>query len=51
MWRQPAFRIFMFVALLLLLVALLGPQIGLIGCDSYPELSFGPCKVGKTRPQ
>jgi hypothetical protein len=50
MLRQPGFRIFMFVAALLLLVALLGPRFGLIGCDNYPDLSFGPCKMGKTPP-
>jgi hypothetical protein len=51
MLRQPRFRIFLAAALLLLLLALLGPRIGLIGCDTIPALSTGPCKVGETRPQ
>lgn len=51
MWRQPGFRIFMFGVLLLVLIATLGPRIGLIGCDTFPELSIGPCKVGTMRPQ
>jgi hypothetical protein len=51
MWRQPGFRIFMAVALLLVLIAVLGPRIGLIGCDTIPALAIGPCKVGETRPQ
>jgi hypothetical protein len=51
MLRQPGFRIFLAVALLLALIALLGPRLGLIGCDSVPALAIGPCKVGETRPQ
>jgi hypothetical protein len=51
MLRQPGFRIFMAVALLLALIALLGPRFGLIGCDTVPVLSIGPCQVGETRPQ
>ncbi len=51
MLRQPGFRIFMAVALLLLLIALLGPLVGLVGCDAVPLLSIGPCQVGETRPQ
>ena len=51
MLRQPGFRIFLIVALLLALIAFLGPRVGLIGCDTIPALAIGPCKVGETRPQ
>jgi len=44
-------QIFLLVVLALLALAYLGPRFGLIGCDTLPELSIGPCSVGRTPPR
>jgi hypothetical protein len=47
MLRHPAFRIFLLGVVILLALAYFGPRFGLIGCDTLPDLSIGPCAVGR----
>lgn len=40
-------RVFLIVFVVALALALFGHLIGLVGCVDLPELSLGPCKLGR----
>ena len=49
MLRQRGFQLFLLALAVFLALAYFGPRFGLIGCDSLPQLSTGPCAVGQPR--